>query len=121
MITSSATRFQVEPLARVVGVEHVLCTPTEAGKARLKQFAHSPPTTASTSRSYAHAHGDDDVPFLETVGRSQAVNPKSDLARVASQRGWPVHRFARRGRPGLVQIGRTVAGWGGYFMNPIAV
>lgn len=131
VIASSATRFQVEPLARALGVEHVLCTPTEAENGILTGRIGGPVPVAEgkaqavrafaaehdidLAQSYAYSNGDEDVPFLQTVGHPQAVNPTADLARVASERGWPVHRFARRGRPGPSRLVRTAAGWGGVF------
>jgi HAD superfamily hydrolase (TIGR01490 family) len=131
VIASSATRFQAQPLARELGVEHLLCTPAEAedgiltgriggevpygaGKARaLRAFAEE--HAIDLSRSYAYSNGDEDVPFLSTVGRPQVVNPQQGLARTAVERGWPVHRFVGRGRPGPGQILRTAASWGGVF------
>ncbi|HVS41505.1 MAG TPA: 1-acylglycerol-3-phosphate O-acyltransferase, partial [Candidatus Dormibacteraeota bacterium] len=59
--------------------------------------------------SYGYANGDEDVPFLETVGRPRPLNPQNVLRRVAMKRGWPVASFASRGRPGVEQILRTGA------------
>ena len=96
-IASSATRFQVEPMARELGVEHVLCTPLEVengiltgklggrslwGPGRPPPCRSSPKTTASTSAmSHAYANGDEDVDFLSSVGPSP---PPSTRAR-----DWP--------------------------------
>jgi putative phosphoserine phosphatase/1-acylglycerol-3-phosphate O-acyltransferase len=65
------------------------------------------------AESFGYANGDEDVEFLETVGRARPLNPGPGLARVAAQRGWPVYRFAPRGRPGLVPRVRTAAALGG--------
>jgi HAD superfamily hydrolase (TIGR01490 family) len=129
VLASSATRFQIEPLARELGVEHVLSTPAEAedgiltgrlggdvlwgaGKARaVRAFAAE--HGVDLARSYAYSNGDEDVPFLETVGRPVAVNPQKQLAQVASARGWPAHRFPGRGRPGLVRLARNTAAYAG--------
>jgi len=65
--------------------------------------------------SYGYANGDEDVDFLETVGRPRPLNPASGLARVAEERGWPIHRFEPRGRPGIIPMVRTAAALGGIF------
>lgn len=131
VIASSATRFQVEPLARELGVEHVLCTPAETedgiltgrvggqvpfgeGKAdATRKFAAE--HAVDLPRSYGYSNGDEDVPFLETIGHPHAVNPQPQLARIAQARSWPIHRLAGRSRPSPAQIARTAAAWGGFF------
>jgi len=94
VLASSATRFQVEPAARALGVEHVLVSPVEivdgvctgrpggallwrAGKAAAVQsFAEE--HGIDLGQSYAYSNGDEDVPFLRTVGRPRALNPGRD-------------------------------------------
>jgi HAD superfamily hydrolase (TIGR01490 family) len=44
--------------------------------------------------AYSDSHTD--VPFLETVGHSVAVNPDRALRRIAVARGWPVLEFTGR-------------------------
>lgn len=129
VLASSATRFQVEPAARAMGVEHVLVTPVEfengictgrpggpplwrAGKAAAVE-AFAPSHDVDLARSYAYSNGTEDVPFLSTVGRARALNPEPGLAVAAAEKGWPVARFRPRGRPGVRQIARTAAGIGG--------
>jgi HAD superfamily hydrolase (TIGR01490 family) len=122
-IASSATRFQVMPLARELEVEHVLVTPLETrdglltgrlggdtlwgiGKANaVRRFAQE--HGIDLERSYGYANGNEDVNFLEAVGRPRAVNPAKRLETVAQERNWPVYRFGGRGRPGPVRIART--------------
>ncbi|GAA2545067.1 HAD-IB family hydrolase [Pseudonocardia hydrocarbonoxydans] len=129
VLASSATRFQVEPAARALGVEHVLVTPVEfgdglctgrpggpplwrAGKAAaVRGFA--PAHGVDLERSYAYSNGDEDVPFLGTVGRPRALNPGDGLAREAAEQGWPVARFRPRGRGGAREIARTLGALGG--------
>ncbi len=129
VLASSATRFQVEPAARAMGVEHVLVTPVEmengictgrpggpllwrAGKAAAVR-AFAPEHGVELTRSYAYSNGDEDVPFLETVGRARALNPGVGLAAAAVANGWPVVRFRPRGRAGPTEVVRTVAGVAG--------
>ena len=129
VFASSATRFQVEPAARAMGVEHVLVTPVEIengiatgrpggpplwrrGKAEAV-LAFAPRHGVDLARSFAYSNGHEDVPFLSTVGRARAINPEPGLAIVAAERGWPVVRFTPRGRGGLRQVARTAAGAAG--------
>jgi putative phosphoserine phosphatase/1-acylglycerol-3-phosphate O-acyltransferase len=129
VVATSALPFQVEPLAREFGVDHVLCTRLEErdgiltgevdgpilwgpGKARaVKAFARD--HDIDLERSFAYGNGSEDVQFLETVGRPAALNATDELARVARSRSWPTARFDPRGRPGLESMVRTAAAYGG--------
>ncbi|HEV7687186.1 MAG TPA: HAD-IB family hydrolase [Acidimicrobiia bacterium] len=128
-LASSATRFQAAPLASDLGIEHVLCTKIEVVDGRLTGRVDGPvlwgrnkadavaafaaEAGLKLADSYGYANGDEDVEFLETVGRARPLNPGSGLARVAAERGWPIHRFEPRGRPGIVPVVRTAAALGG--------
>jgi HAD superfamily hydrolase (TIGR01490 family) len=131
VLASSATRFQVEPAARAMGVEHILVSPVEivngiatgrpggpllwrAGKAEAVG-AFAAEHDIDLTESYAYSNGDEDVPFLQTAGRPRAVNPGRGLEMAARQHGWPVARFRSRGRPGIVDLARTAAGLAGMF------
>lgn len=129
VLASSATRFQVEPAARAMGVEHVLVSPVEivdgvctgrpggpllwrAGKATaVREFAAA--HDIDLAQSYAYSNGDEDVPFLRTVGRARALNPGKGLVGAAKHYSWPIARFRRRGRGGPLELVRTAAGIGG--------
>ncbi|MDQ6803952.1 MAG: 1-acyl-sn-glycerol-3-phosphate acyltransferase, partial [Actinomycetota bacterium] len=66
-------------------------------------------------RSYGYANGDEDVFFLEVVGKPRPLNPASGLERAALEHDWPVSRFSSRGRPGLrsaIRTGAALAGLG---------
>jgi HAD superfamily hydrolase (TIGR01490 family) len=128
VLASSATRFQVEPAARAMGVSHILVSPVEivngictgrpggpllwrAGKAvAVRAFAGE--HGIDLAQSYAYSNGDEDVPFLRAVGRSRAINPGRHLAEAARHYGWPVARFRSR-RAGAADIARTAAGLAG--------
>jgi HAD superfamily hydrolase (TIGR01490 family) len=125
VLASSATRFQVEPAARAMGVSHILVSPVEivngvctgrpggpllwrAGKAAaVLGFAGE--HGIDLPQSYAYSNGDEDVPFLQTAGRARAINPGRHLAEAARHYGWPVARFRSR-RAGVADIARTAAG-----------
>jgi|SRR5215217_787534 len=106
VIASSATHFQIDPIARDLGVEDVLCTELEVedglltgavdgemvwgqGKARaVRNFIRRNKLTRMAC--YAYANGAEDVAFLSSVGRPHAVTPNPTLRRVAEGQGWPV-------------------------------
>jgi HAD superfamily hydrolase (TIGR01490 family) len=129
VLASSATRFQVEPAARAMGVEYILVSPVEmvngictgrpggpllwrAGKAAaVRAFAGE--HDIDLPESYAYSNGNEDVPFLRTAGRARALNPGRDLEAAARHYGWPIARFRSRGRPGVRDIARTAAGVAG--------
>ncbi len=50
------------------------------------------------AKSYAYSDSESDLPMLRAVGHPVAVNPDSELARVAREEGWSVMRFDRLGR-----------------------
>jgi HAD superfamily hydrolase (TIGR01490 family) len=128
VLASSATKFQVEPAARALGIEHIIVSPVEvvdgictgrpggpllwrAGKAAaVREFAAG--HGIDLAESYAYSNGDEDVPFLRTVGRARAVNPGKQLVVAARHYGWPVSRFRSR-RSGVTDIARTAAGLAG--------
>ena len=128
VLASSATRFQVEPAARAMGVSHILVSPVEiengictgrpggpllwrAGKATaVRAFADE--HGIDLPQSYAYSNGDEDVPFLQAAGRARAINPGRHLAEAARHYGWPVARFRSR-RTGVMDIAHTAAGLAG--------
>ncbi len=131
VLASSATRFQVEPAARAMGVEHILVSPVEivngiatgrpggpllwrAGKAEAVG-AFAAEHDIDLTESYAYSNGDEDVPFLQMAGRPRAINPGRGLEMAAQHHGWPVARFRSRGRPGMADLARTAAGLAGMF------
>ena len=123
VIVSSATRYQIEPAARELGVDHVLCTELEvedgvftggvisptcfgAGK-RIAAEAYCSGNEAVMAESYFYSDSDDDLPLFDAVGKPCAVNPNDKMRSIARQNYWPVCDFANRGRPTLEQIART--------------
>lgn len=122
-IVSSATPYQAEPLARDLGIEHVLCTRLEVrdgvftgdvlhptcwgeGKAEAARgLAAEHDLDLDESWFYTDSH--EDLPLLEAVGRPRPLNPNARLAQIAKERQWPVRRFRSRGRPGLTDVVRT--------------
>lgn len=122
-IISSATRYQAEPLARDMGIEHVLCTELEVeegiftgevvrptcygeGKA-IAGRALAEREGLDLEESYFYTDSHEDLPLLEAVGRPRPLNPNRQLAQIAKERQWPVRRFSSRGRPGVGDLVRT--------------
>jgi putative phosphoserine phosphatase/1-acylglycerol-3-phosphate O-acyltransferase len=128
-LATSATRYQAAPVADDLGVDHVLCSEVELVHGNFSGFfagevlwgpakARAVSGLASRervnlARSYGYANGDEDVPFLEVVGKPRPLNPASGLERVARERSWPVSRFSSRGRPGVRSVVRTGAALAG--------
>src|SRR5687767_4115753 len=48
--------------------------------------------------SFAYSDSESDLPMLRLVGHPVAVNPDTELLRVARAEGWEVMRFERLGR-----------------------
>jgi len=112
VIATSATRMQVQPMARELGIDNVLCTelgtehgvltggiagrpPWGEGKpAAVREFARR--ERIPLKNCHAYANGDEDIPFLDAVGFPHPVNPGSVLARHAGEHGWQVVRFRTR-------------------------
>jgi putative phosphoserine phosphatase/1-acylglycerol-3-phosphate O-acyltransferase len=129
VLASSATRFQIEPMAREVEADHVLCTPIEIkdglitgrtagptlwreGKARAVR-ALAEEHELDLAECFAYSNGDEDVAFLELAGHPVCVAPESKLARVARDRGWPVLRpDPRPSRPPILNVARTAGFYG---------
>lgn len=55
-------------------------------------------------QSFAYSDSRNDIPLLETVGNPHAVNPDTELRRVARARGWPIHELRTRRRTLLIGV-----------------
>ena len=124
-IISSATPYQVEPVARDLGIEHVICSRYEVrdgvftgGIERPLCFGEGKVLAAESlaerygvdlGRSFFYSDSDDDLQLLERVGRPQPLNPNTRLTEIAERQGWPIRRFRSRGQPGLFSFVRSVA------------
>ncbi len=126
VLSSSATSYQIQPVADALGVDHVICSELGVAEGVLSgdiEFApFGPEKSAAVQRfaithgidlgaSYAYADGDEDAALLHLVGNPRAVNPSGLLAGVARRRGWPVlHLSSRGGERSVKHIARNVAG-----------
>jgi putative phosphoserine phosphatase/1-acylglycerol-3-phosphate O-acyltransferase len=114
VVATSATRMQIEPLARELGISEVICTELETEEGALTgQIVGRPPwgpgkaaavkafacdRGIDLAESFGYANGDEDEHFLGAVGHPCAVNPQPHLAAVAVDRGWPVVYLPRRSK-----------------------
>lgn len=124
-VVSSATRFQVEPVAEELGIGHVLASQLEVrdgvltgeilspscygvGKATAaRRLAAEIGIDLDFERSWFYTDSDEDLPLLEIVGNPRPTNPNASLAKIAARRGWPAMQFTHRGRPGVAEVVRT--------------
>jgi len=122
-LVSAATRYQIEPLARDLGIEHVMCTQLAVADGRFTGEAVHPACYGDGKafyarrlarqkklrlpQSYFYTDSDEDLALLEIVGRPRPLNPNRRLTEIATARGWPVRRFTSRGTPSVRDVVRT--------------
>jgi HAD superfamily hydrolase (TIGR01490 family) len=111
VLSSSALTIHAEPVARFLGITQVLCNHFELDERgaltgdivkpilwgtrkadAVQQYCHA--NDIDLQRSYFYADGGEDVALMSLVGNPRPVNPRSGLAGMAAQRGWPVLRVA---------------------------
>ena len=127
-IVSSATRYQVEPLATQLGIDNVICTELEVENGKftgelsgaacygdkkvdaVEIFAKR--NRVRVGKSFFYSNGAEDVPLLETVGHPVAINPDSKLADIARKNGWRDVRLESRGFVGVGDVARTLLTFG---------
>lgn len=106
MIITATNRFVTEPIARELGVAHLLATEPEMldgrytgrvtgtpcfreGKVeRLNQWLAD--TRHDMQNSWFYSDSLNDIPLLEQVTYPVAVDPDETLAQHAEMRGWPI-------------------------------
>ena len=122
VLITSATRAQATPFARELAIDHLCCTELETVDGRITGafepcYGHSKRDAAESfgaarglrlRDSWFYTDGIEDLPLLEAVGRPVSVNPKSRLAALTEERGWPQLQFVVPGKA-LPEQGRW---WG---------
>lgn len=124
-VISSATPYQVEPMARDLGIEHIICSRYQVkdgvftgGIERPLCFGPGKVMAAENlsaefgidlDQSFFYSDSDDDLELLQRVGYPRPLNPNNNLAAIAEEEGWPVRRFRSRGQPQLGDFIRSVA------------
>ncbi len=132
-IVSASPEEVVRPLARYIGVEHVIATKARIDAkglytGQVEVYAYGPQKAVavqavaesegiSLEGSFAYSDSMTDQPLLELVGHPHAVNPDKELRELAEERSWPILDFRRQvslakrlTRPVPLISGATVAG-----------
>ncbi|MFJ4654512.1 HAD-IB family hydrolase [Nocardia sp. NPDC088792] len=129
VLVSAATPYQLLPMARALGIDHVLCTQMEVvdgvvtgrlagpplnGRAKavaVQEFGDAHGITLASS--YAYADSVDDVPFLASVGNPCVVGSGTELVAEATARGWDVLRPDPESPSAALTAVRSAAAYGG--------
>ncbi|MFK7907649.1 MAG: HAD-IB family hydrolase, partial [Chitinophagales bacterium] len=127
-IISAATPYQVNPIARDLGVEHVMCTRVEVKNGRFTGKMIEPTCWGDgkayyaqqlagehkldLNKSYFYTDSIEDLPLLESVGHPRPMNPDAKLAALAFKRGWSVDHFGTKPKAGLASVFRTALSTG---------
>jgi HAD superfamily hydrolase (TIGR01490 family) len=117
VLSSSALAIHAEPVARALGIDHVVCNTFElddSGRltgaiskpivwgrqkaAAVQQFCAA--SEIDLARSYFYADGDEDRALMALVGHPRPVNPRPGLAAKAAANDWPVLHLTIPGRRG---------------------
>lgn len=109
VVLSASTPYATGPLARELGIEHVLCTVLEIKDGKFTGRYEEPLCYGkgkyTIAERWANAHGFDvndstfytdsisDLPMLEKVAVQRIINPDPRLAVLAKRRGWRVDRW----------------------------
>lgn len=123
VIVTAASHYQVEPIARLLGIEEICCTRLEVldgcftgkvinpmcygeGKAlAARRVARRENTRLEACWFYTDSSAD--LPLLKLVGHPVAVNPSDSLGAHARSQRWPQLKFASRGLPDIESLLRT--------------
>jgi putative phosphoserine phosphatase / 1-acylglycerol-3-phosphate O-acyltransferase len=128
VLSSSALTMQAEPVARYLGIDHVVCNRFVVDEHGVLTGEVQRPVIWGTSKatsvqkfaaehgvdlrsSYFYADGDEDLALMHLVGNPRPVNPGPELTKVAARRGWPILRFSSRGGGGRLGRVRNLAPW----------
>ncbi|MEP4149221.1 MAG: HAD-IB family hydrolase [Halioglobus sp.] len=128
VIVSSATRYQIEPVAEALGIDDILCTELEVNAGKLTGvikgevcWAEGKLNAANDwceekniklSNAWFYTDALEDLPLLEAVANPVAVNPSKDLELHARSQDWPICKFRSRARPSFLDVARTGAMFG---------
>lgn len=124
VIVSAASRYQIEPIARVLGIDEICCTQLEVIEGQFTGKAIAPlcfgegkamaarrvckRVGATLKNCWFYSDSSDDLPLLRKVGHPIAVNPSEALAKHAMNNEWTQLHFQSRGLPSLETLLRTM-------------
>jgi putative phosphoserine phosphatase/1-acylglycerol-3-phosphate O-acyltransferase len=123
-IISSATPYQIEPAARDLDIDHILCSHYEIENGEFtgniirplcfgegKVWAAeqlSEEYGVDLEQSFFYSDSQDDIELLERVGKPRPLNPNKKLTEIAQERGWPVESYNSRGQATATEWVRTL-------------
>ena len=123
VVVSSATRYQIEPVAHELGITTILATKFEVDDGVLTGELDGPACFGNgkvdaakaycrkrrktLANSYFYSDSIDDLPLLEEVGQPIPLNPDDTLAGIAADNDWQTYAFDSRRRASLGDIVRT--------------
>ncbi len=110
VIVSGSIRYYLEPAAKDLGIQHLVCTDLEEGtnglltgrtigqvcigdykrKLTLKLVDK---LNIDLGNSYAYGDNQADIPLLKLVGNPFAVEPTPTLKRIAQKNNWPILKY----------------------------
>ena len=122
-IISAATPYQVNPVARDLGIDHVMCTRMEVVEGKFTGKIVEPACWGEgkaiaarslaqkldldLSKSHFYTDSAEDIQLMDIVGYPHPVNPDHELSKIAYERNWPILRFNDEKRPGISNLLRT--------------
>ncbi|MEV6361939.1 HAD-IB family hydrolase [Nocardia asteroides] len=125
VLVSELTRFQVQPIAERLGIDHVLCTQLAVDDGVLTGQPDGAPlwraekaeavvefaAAAEVEIGYAYADSITDLTLLDLADIPTVIDPDPELAAIATERHWPALTFRPRLAPRPVDYLRTFAGF----------
>ncbi len=136
-IVSSATPYQITPVARELGIDEVMCNhfahqdglftgelegPMVFGKGKLEAASqYCRKHNVKLANAYFYSDGAEDIPLLEKVGMPRPTNPDKQLRDHARKQGWPQQSFSSRGIPGPREFIRTGLSYGSFIGAALSI
>jgi putative phosphoserine phosphatase/1-acylglycerol-3-phosphate O-acyltransferase len=137
VVLSSATPYQVNPIARELEIPHVICNRFGVEDGFFNGDLDEPVVYAAGKKDAAmsfaegrgvslrdcffYSDGFEDLPLLESVGYPRPLNPENSLDVVARRRDWPTRSFDSRGFPGFREVVRTGLVYGAFFSAALQI
>ena len=115
VIITATNRFVTAPIARELGIEHLIATVPEEAEGRFTGRVHGTPcfregkivcleswlgqralSLDAFDQSWFYSDSANDMPLLERVTHPVAVDPDERLEAAARAQGWPILRMGER-------------------------
>ncbi|MBU0528851.1 HAD-IB family hydrolase [bacterium] len=110
VIVSGSIRYYLEPVAKDLGIDHLVCTELEIGQDGLltgkpigqvcignykKELTLKLVNELDIDLKNSYAYGDNqaDIPFLKLVGNPVVVSPTPTLRKVAQKNNWTILNY----------------------------